>query len=125
MVRYRNPQAAVYIGQLISEHLSKTQLSRQQLAARLGLSDAKLLNLFLGQHYFPLGLAEAVSNALDIEAGELVYYILLQDFPKQEVEFACQAIGGYAVSRQKRVDEKPKGNVDGKKKRKNKKNSRQ
>lgn len=121
MVRYRNPHAAVYIGQLISEHLGKSQLSRQQLAKRLGISDAKLLNFLLGQHYFPFELAEAVSNLLDIEEGELVYNILLQDFPKHEVEFAFQAIGAYAISRHKPIEEKPKGNVEGKKKRKNKK----
>lgn len=121
MVRYRNPHAAVYIGKLISEHLGKSQLSQQQLAKRLGISDAKLLNLLLGQHYFPLELAETVSNLLDIEAGELVRNILLQDFPKHEVEFAFQAIGAYAISRHKHVEEKPNGSLDGKKKRKNKK----
>ena len=123
MARYRNPHAAVYIGQLISEHLGKAQLSQQQLAKRLGIADAKLLNLLLGQHYFPFELAEAVSNSLDIEAGELVRNILLQDFPMHEVEYAFQAIGAYAISRH-RSDEKPKGDVEKKNKQKNKKDRR-
>lgn len=115
---YRDPDAAIYVGQMICAHLNKSQLSTEELALRLGLSVSKLVNLMTGRHYFPLELAKLVAEALGIELGEFVYFVLLQYFPKEAVDSAFESICAYAVLRHEQMGQAPKENSERKRKRK-------
>ncbi|MBY3025434.1 helix-turn-helix domain-containing protein [Rhizobium leguminosarum] len=86
MPTYRNPHAALYVGQIMQTHLTKSQMSYQELALRLGVSDTKIVSFVTGRHYLPVEFANPTAEALGIDQGELIYSTLQQYFPKAEVD---------------------------------------
>lgn len=117
---YRDPEAALRVGQTISAHLSKSGMSLEQLAQRLGLKPgAKIINLSTGRHYFPLELAKLTAEVLGIDAAKFVRLVLLQYHPKGAVDDAFEIICAYALQGHEQTGNPGKR----KRKRKNKKKS--
>jgi len=97
---YRDPEAAIRVGQTISAHLNKSGMSLEQLALRLGVGPgAKMINLLTGRHYFPLELAKLTAEVLGIDAAKIVYFVLLQYHPKEAVDDAYEVICAHASKR--------------------------
>ncbi len=116
---YRDPEAALCVGQTISAHLTKSGMSLEQLAQRLGLSPgAKIINLSTGRHYFPLELTKLTAEVLGIDAANFLRLVLLQYHPKEGVDDAFKIICAYALQGQE-----PTGNPD-KRKRKRKRKTK-
>ncbi|MBB2834024.1 UNVERIFIED_ORG: transcriptional regulator with XRE-family HTH domain [Rhizobium esperanzae] len=105
MTLYRNPHAALHVGQIIQIHLTKSHISYQQLALRLGVSDTKIVSLVTGRHYFPVEFANATAEALGIDHGELIYSTLKQYFPKAEVDAIWEAIATHILAQQEPGEE--------------------
>ncbi len=78
MTPYRNPHAALRVGQIIEAHLAKSEVSYRDLADRLGVTDTKITYFVTGRHYFPVELAKQTAKALGIDHGEFIYFILFQ-----------------------------------------------
>ncbi|MGO6781235.1 helix-turn-helix domain-containing protein [Rhizobium ruizarguesonis] len=100
MTPYRNPHAALRVGQIIEAHLTKSGLSYRDLAHRLGVSDTKVVYFVTGRHYLPVEFAKPLAEALGIAQGELIYSILLQYFPKVEVDAIWEAIATHIFAQQ-------------------------
>jgi hypothetical protein len=116
---YRDPEAALRVGQTISAHLNKSDISLEQLAQRLGLKPgAKVINLSTGRHYFPLKLAKITAEILDIGAASFLRLVLLQYHPKEGVDDVFKIICAYFQGQE------PTGIPDKKKRRKKKKSHR-
>ncbi|MGO7819667.1 helix-turn-helix transcriptional regulator [Rhizobium ruizarguesonis] len=105
MTPYRNPHAALRVGQIIEAHLTKSELSYRDLAHRLGVSDTKVVYFVTGRHYLPVEFAKPVAEALGIAQGELIHSILLQYFPKVEVDAIWEAIATHIFAQQESGEE--------------------
>jgi cyanate lyase len=105
MTPYRNPHAALRVGQIIEAHLTKSELSYRDLAHRLGVSDTKVVYFVTGRHYLPVEFAKPVAEALGIAQGELIHSILLQYFPKVEVDAIGEAIATHIFAQQESGEE--------------------
>ena len=92
MTSYRNPYAALRVGQILEAHLTKSEVSYRDFADRLGVNDTKIIYFVTGRHYFSVEFAKPTAEALDIDHGEFIYFILLQYFPKAEVDAIWEAI---------------------------------
>ncbi|MBY3211505.1 helix-turn-helix domain-containing protein [Rhizobium laguerreae] len=105
MTSYRNPHAALQVGQMIQTHLTKSQLSHRELAMRLGVSDTKIVSFVTGRHYFPIEFANPTAEALGIDHGELVYFSLQQYFPRATVDYVWEAIVTHVFAQQEPSEE--------------------
>jgi len=105
MTQYRNPHAALRVGQILKAHLAKSELSFQDLAYRLGVPDTKIVYFMTGRHYFPIEFAKPTAEALGIAQGEFIYPILLQYFPKVEVDAIWEAIATHIFAQQESSEE--------------------
>ncbi|MBX4954757.1 helix-turn-helix domain-containing protein [Rhizobium lentis] len=121
MTPYRNPHAALRVGQIMEAHLKKSELSYRDLAHRLGVSDTKIVYFVTGRHYFPVEFAKPTAEALGIDQGELIYSILLQYFPKAEVDAIWEAIAAHISEQQKTGEEESDYETREKQKKKRKK----
>lgn len=98
---YRNPHAALHVAQAISAHLTKSGMSLEQMSQRLGLSPgAKIINLSMGRHYFPLELAKHAAEVLGIDTAHFLRLVLLQYHPKAGVDDAFNIICASALQGQ-------------------------
>lgn len=104
MTPYRDPHAALSVGQIIEAHLTKSEVSYRDLAHRLGVPDTKIIYFVTGRHYFPVEFAKPTAEALGIDQGELIYSILLQYFPKAEVDAIWEAIATHIFEQQEPCD---------------------
>ncbi|MBX4920008.1 helix-turn-helix transcriptional regulator [Rhizobium bangladeshense] len=124
MTPYRNPHAALRVGQIIEAHLKKSELSYRDLAHLLGVSDTKIVYFVTGRHYFPVEFAKPTAEALAIDQGELIYSILLQYFPTTEVDAIWASIATHIFDQHKFSEgdtddkEQEKQNKKGKKRKK-------
>lgn len=118
---YRNPRAALRVGQIIEAHLTKSELSYRDLAHRLGVSDTKILYFVTGRHYFPVEFAKPAAEALGIALGEFIYSILLQYFLKVEVDAIWEAIATHILAQQDSGEEESDDERREKRKKKRKK----
>ncbi|SEH23567.1 helix-turn-helix transcriptional regulator [Rhizobium sp. NFR12] len=100
MTPYRNPHAALRVGQVIEAHLAKSEVSYRDLADRLGVRDTKITYFVTGRHYLPVEFAKPAAEALGIDQGELIYLILLQYFPEADADAIWEAIATHVVERQ-------------------------
>jgi hypothetical protein len=101
---YRDPQAALVVGQTISAHLSKSAISLEQLAKRLELKRAaKIINLATGRHYFPLEQAKLAAEILGIDAPKFLRLVLLQYHPMKGVNEAFEVISAHALEGRKQA----------------------
>lgn len=121
MTPYRNPHAALRVGQIIEAHLTKSELSSRYLAHRLGVSDTKIVYFMTGRHYFPVEFAKPTAEALGIAQGEFIYPILLQYFPKVEVDAIWEAIATHIFAQQESGEEESDDERREKQKKKKKK----
>ncbi|MGO8171220.1 hypothetical protein ACC764_11965 [Rhizobium ruizarguesonis] len=58
-----------------------------------------------GRHYLPVEFAKPVAEALGIAQGELIHSILLQYFPKVEVDAIWEAIATHIFAQQESGEE--------------------
>lgn len=103
----KNPRAAIEVGQMINEHLNKSDLSMEQLAERLGLKRAKMINLLTGRHYFPSDLIQATVEALKMEPVKFIRAVLRQDHPEDAVDYVFKVIGDAALAASKSTSDEP------------------
>ncbi len=123
MTAYRSPHAALRVGQIIEAHLANSELSYRDLAHELGVSDTKIVYFVTGRHYFPVEFAKSTAEALGIAQGEFIYSILLQYFPKTEVDAIWEAIATH-ISEQRETDEEESDYETREKQKKKRKKSR-
>jgi hypothetical protein len=105
MTPYKNPHAALRVGQIIEAHLTKSEMSYRDLAHRLGVPVTKIVYFVTGRHYFPVEFAKPTAEALGIAQGELIHSILLQYFPKVEVDAIWEAIATHIFAQQESGEE--------------------
>ncbi|NSY16294.1 helix-turn-helix transcriptional regulator [Neorhizobium sp. AL 9.2.2] len=129
MTSYQNPHAALRVGQIIETHLTRLEMSYRDLADRLGVKDTKIIYFVTGRHYFPVQFARPTADALGIDQGELIHFVLLQYFPRAEVDAIWEAIAMHVLGQQApseggAEDEEKEAQNTKRKKRKKRKKSR-
>ncbi len=124
MPLYRNPHASLRVGQILQANLAKSEVSHSDLAHRLGVTDTKIIYFVTGRHYFPVEFARPTAETLGIAWGEFTYSILLQYFPKPEVDAIWEAIAKHTLDHQEPSESGANdgGQIEPDKKRKKRKN---